>query len=537
MASTTESRPNRKKFARLEVLGIHPSGEIHENLDAKTLIEISVELGEGNFTAHRALVTETGTRTGRSPNDKFIVHEKTTAHLINWGNVNVPIDSNVWNNLRRRVVNHLSASEKLWISDLYCGAEPVERLPIQVVTESAWHAAFARNMFIRPTEQEISDHTPEFTVLHAPWFQAQENDGVNSEAFVIVNYQQGEVIIGGTRYAGEIKKSIFSVMNLLLPQRGILPMHCSANTTENVSAIFFGLSGTGKTTLSADPNRKLVGDDEHGWGSKGVFNFEGGCYAKLIDLSEEDEPAIFSTTRRFGTVLENIILDVEGIPDFSNTTKTENTRGSYPIEFIDNRTITSTADHPKHVVFLTCDAFGVLPPISRLTPAQAAYHFISGYTAKVAGTEVGVTEPRATFSACFGEPFMPMHPGVYANLLSEKIAEHGSSVWLINTGWTAGPHGIGHRMRIPHTRSMLNAALDGKLEDVEYSIDQRFGIEVPTSCPSVPKNILIPKNTWNDKNAFDRTANKLTRMFNDNFKRYEEGVSEDVRNAAPKETA
>jgi phosphoenolpyruvate carboxykinase (ATP) len=356
---------------------------------------------------------------------------------------------------------------------------------------------------------------------------------VNSHVFVIVNYAAKEVIIGGSRYAGEIKKSIFSVMNLILPKKGILPMHCSANTNGENTAIFFGLSGTGKTTLSADPKRALVGDDEHGWGANGVFNFEGGCYAKLIDLSEEDEPAIFGTTRRFGTVLENIVLDEGGVPDFADTSKTQNTRGSYPIEFIDNRTHDSKGGHPQNVIFLTCDAFGVLPPISRLTPEQAAYHFISGYTAKVAGTEVGVKEPQATFSACFGEPFMPMHPGVYADLLSSKMAEHGATAWLINTGWSGGAYGVGERMKIRYTRAMLNAALDGDLDNVTYVTDGRFGFEVPTSCPGVPEDVLQPRGTWADGADYDATADRLARMFNDNFARYAEGVSDDVNAAAP----
>jgi phosphoenolpyruvate carboxykinase (ATP) len=330
-----------------------------------------------------------------------------------------------------------------------------------------------------------------------------------------------------------VKKSIFSVMNLILPKKGILPMHCSANTTGDNTAIFVGLSGTGKTTLSADPKRALIGDDEHGWGSNGVFNFEGGCYAKLINLSEDDEPEIFGTTRRKGSVLENIVLDENGIPDFFDTSKTENTRGSYPIEFIDNRTSDSKGGHPQNVIFLTCDAFGVLPPISRLNPAQAAYHFISGYTAKVAGTEIGVTEPQATFSACFGEPFMPMHPGVYADLLSAKMAEHGATAWLINTGWSGGPYGVGNRMKIRYTRAMLNAALDGMLDDVQFVIDERFGFEIPITCPDVPSEILIPRDTWSDKNEYDAIADNLAKMFNQNFERYASGVSSEVNSAAP----
>ena len=446
----------------LETHGLNPSGTVHWNLDVEGLIALAVERGEGVLSAHGALVTETGERTGRSPNDKFIVDEPSISKDINWGDVNISTDVETFDRMRAKVVDFLSKQEALFVQDLYCGADFSEALPIRIVNHNAWHNAFARNMFIRPNEALLNEHEPAFTVLHAPHFEADgDADGLNSECFVIVNYAAKEVIIGGTRYAGEIKKSIFSIMNLILPKKGILPMHCSANTTGDNTAVFFGLSGTGKTTLSADPKRALIGDDEHGWGANGVFNFEGGCYAKLIDLSEEDEPAIFATTRKHGTVLENIVLDADGVPDFHDTTKTQNTRGSYPIEFIENRTADSKGGHPQNVIFLTCDAFGVLPPISRLTASQAAYHFISGYTAKVAGTEVGVKEPQATFSACFGEPFMPMHPGVYADLLSEKMDQHGSTAWLINTGWSGGSYGEGSRMKIKYTRAMLNAALDG----------------------------------------------------------------------------
>tara|TARA_Y100001954_G_scaffold46380_1_gene48556 strand:- start:809 stop:2401 length:1593 start_codon:yes stop_codon:yes gene_type:complete len=513
--------------------GINPSGAVHWNLDTDVLIDISLSKNEGVLSAHGALVTETGERTGRSPNDKFIVDEETTNSDVNWGKVNVSTDLATFERMRSQVVDFLSQQDALFVQDLACGAEPSEALSIRVITHNAWHSTFARNMFIRPSVEELASHTPEFTVFHAPHFQANDAS-LNSECFVIVNHAAGEVIIGGTRYAGEIKKSIFSIMNLILPKKGILPMHCSANTNGENTAVFFGLSGTGKTTLSADPRRALIGDDEHGWGANGVFNFEGGCYAKLIDLSEEDEPAIFGTTRRRGTVLENVVLDSDGVPDFTDVSKTQNTRGSYPIEFIENRTMNSCGGHPQNVIFLTCDAFGVLPPISRLTPDQAAYHFISGYTAKVAGTEVGVKEPQATFSACFGEPFMPLHPGVYADLLSAKMEQHGSTAWLINTGWNGGPYGVGSRMKIRYTRAMLNAALDGNLDDVEYVIDERFGFEVPTSCPGVPSEVLQPRTTWEDKVAYDATADKLAHMFNDNFERYAAGVSDAVNQAAPK---
>ena len=512
--------------------GIDTDATVYWNLDNISLIDLAVERKEGFLTSEGALVTETGERTGRSPNDKFIVDEPTTNQDVNWGDVNISTDKEVFTRLKTQVIEYLSSRESLFVQDLYCGAEESEALPIRVINQNAWHNAFARNMFVRPTSEQLKTHTPQFTVYHAPNYEAND-DALNSQCFVIVNYELGEVIIGGTRYAGEIKKSIFSVMNLILPKKGILPMHCSANTNGENTAIFFGLSGTGKTTLSADPKRALIGDDEHGWGANGVFNFEGGCYAKLINLSEEDEPEIFATTKQKGTVLENIVVDGDGIPDFFDTSKTQNTRGSYPIEAIANRTLDSKGGHPQNVIFLTCDAFGVLPPISRLTAPQAAYHFISGYTAKVAGTEIGVTEPEATFSACFGEPFMPMHPGVYADLLSSKMAEHGSTAWLINTGWSGGSYGVGSRMKIKYTRAMLNAALDGDLDDVEYVVDERFGFEVPKSCPGVPEEVLIPRRTWEDGNAYDATADKLATMFNKNFERYAAGVSDEVNSASP----
>ena len=514
--------------------GLKCSGNIYWNLPVEDLVDMAVSRSEGIYSAHKALVTETGDRTGRSPNDKFIVDEPTTNADVNWGNVNISTDIATFTKMRARVIDYLSDRDDLFVQDLYCGAEMSEALPIRVINETAWHNAFARNMFIRPSSQQLAKHTPDFTVFHAPHFEASLEDGLNSQCFVIVNYQAKEVLIGGTRYAGEIKKSIFSVMNLILPKKGILPMHCSANTNGDNTAVFFGLSGTGKTTLSADPKRALIGDDEHGWGANGVFNFEGGCYAKLIDLSEEDEPEIFGTTKKFGSILENVIMDEHGVPDFNNTSKTENTRGSYPIEFIDNRTEDSTGGHPQNVIFLTCDAFGVLPPISRLTPEQAAYHFISGYTAKVAGTEVGVKEPQATFSACFGEPFMPMHPGVYADLLSTKMEEHDATAWLINTGWSGGPYGVGNRMKIKYTRAMLNAALDGDLDEVDYVIDARFGFAVPQSCPNVPSEVLQPMQTWSDIAAYNEAADNLAEMFVDNFKRYQAGVSDAVNASSPK---
>ena len=519
--------------------GLSPSGQVHWNLEWQELYEVALRRGEGNLTAHGVLMTETGERTGRSPNDKFVVkmgdENNPLTGDIWWGDVNVPTTPEIYEKLSQKVRNYLSNREEIFVQDLHCGADADERLAIRVVTENAWHSAFARNMFLRPSIEEIQAHEPEFTILHAPHFRADpQTDGTNSDAFVIISFEDKTVIIGGTRYAGEIKKSIFSIMNHILPGRGHLPMHCSSNTTGDNTAVFFGLSGTGKTTLSADPNRALVGDDEHGWSAKGVFNFEGGCYAKLIDLEEEEEPAIFATTRMPGSILENIVTDDAGIPDFTDDSLTANTRGSYPIEFIENRTEDSMAGHPQNVVFLTCDAFGVLPPISRLSPAQAAYHFISGYTAKVAGTEVGIKEPQATFSACFGAPFMPRHPSVYADLLASKMAEHGAHCWLLNTGWVSGGYGKSKRIKIKHTRALLNAALDGSLNDARFVIDPRFGFEVPQSCEGVPEEILNPRETWGDGANYDATANQLANMFVENFKQFEQGTSQEVLDAAPK---
>ena len=519
--------------------GLRPTGQVHWNLEWQELYEAALRRGEGNLTAHGVLMTETGDRTGRSPNDKFIVKDEVEGNPLTadiwWGDINVPTTPEVYENLSQKVRDYLSNREEIFVQDLHCGADADERLAIRVVTENAWHSAFARNMFLRPSIEEIGGHEPEFTILHAPHFHADpEIDGTNSEAFVIISFEEKTVIIGGTRYAGEIKKSIFSIMNHILPGRGHLPMHCSSNTTGDNTAVFFGLSGTGKTTLSADPKRALVGDDEHGWSAKGVFNFEGGCYAKLINLEEEEEPAIFATTRMPGSILENIITDDDGVPDFTDDSLTANTRGSYPIEFIENRTEDSMAGHPQNVVFLTCDAFGVLPPISRLSPAQAAYHFISGYTAKVAGTEVGIKEPQATFSACFGAPFMPRHPSVYADLLASKMAEHGARCWLLNTGWVSGGYGKSKRIKIKHTRALLNAALDGSLNDATFVIDPRFGFEIPQTCEGVPEEILNPRETWGDGAIYDATADQLANMFAENFKQFEQGTSQEVLDAAPK---
>jgi len=535
MESTTRSSESAVFATPLASHGLDPEGVVHWNLKSNELHNIAVERGEAQFTAHNVLLATTGERTGRSPNDRFIVDEPGLADQVWWGSVNKSTSRNVFEGLLEKVQKHLNNADEIFVKDAHCGADPNYSMPVRLVTEKAWHAAFYHNMFVRSEQKDLVNHIPEYTILHAPEFRADPKiDGVNSEVFVILALDRGLVIIGGTHYAGEIKKAIFTIMNHILPAKGIMPMHCSANTDGNDAALFFGLSGTGKTTLSADPDRALVGDDEHGWSYDGVFNFEGGCYAKLIGLSKDDEPEIFATTRMPGTILENVILDAEGIPDFDNGTLTQNTRGSYPIEAIANRTEDSTAGHPKNVVFLTCDAFGVLPPLSRLNPEQAAYHFMSGYTAKVAGTEIGVTEPQATFSTCFGAPFMPRHPSIYADLLSKKISEHNANCWLINTGWIAGGYGESSRIKISWTRTLLNAALRGDLDDVVFVEDPRFGFAVPVECEGVPNDILQPRETWTDTVRYDNVANLLAQMFLENFQQYEEGCSNEVLDAAPK---
>ena len=525
---------SQERAVDLSQHGLAPSGKVHWNIDSEGLHTKSVELGEAKLTSDSVLLAVTGDRTGRSPNDRFIVDEAGMAEDVWWGEVNRPTAPAVFERLLVKTRAHLNSAENLFVKDAFCGADPEFRMPVRLVTEKAWHAAFMHNMFVRATDEELATHTPEFTILHAPDLKSSMSDGVNSDVFVIIALDRGLVIIGGTHYAGEIKKAIFTIMNHILPTKGLLPMHCSANTDGTDSALFFGLSGTGKTTLSADPSRALVGDDEHGWSDKGVFNFEGGCYAKLIRLSEEDEPAIFATTKMRGSILENVVLNADGTPDFDNGSLTQNTRASYPIEFIQNRTPDSMAGNPNNVVFLTCDAFGVLPPLSRLSPEQAAYHFMSGYTAKVAGTEMGVTEPQATFSTCFGAPFMPRHPSTYADLLSQKIRENNAKCWLINTGWIAGGADASSRIKISWTRNLLNAAINGDLEDVVFVKDERFGFEIPTTCEGVPDRILQPRGTWDDGNRYDNVANLLAQMFIENFEQYAEGCSDAVISAGPK---
>jgi phosphoenolpyruvate carboxykinase (ATP) len=502
-----------------------------------TLYEETIRLDLGRVACGGAMVVNTSPYTGRSPKDKFIVRDASVESRIAWGPVNRAVSREVFDALVERVIPYLAA-RPLYVEDLVAGADPEFQLPIRVVTESPWHALFARNMFIRiadPAERDA--HRPEFTVVHAPFFQAEPaRDGTNSEAFVMLDFSRKIILIGGTRYAGEIKKSIFTTLNYLLPLRGVLPMHCSANVGAGGDvALFFGLSGTGKTTLSADRARRLIGDDEHGWSDNGVFNFEGGCYAKVIRLNPDHEPEIFRTTRTFGTVLENVVLDdVSRRLDLDSDAVTENTRAAYPITQLPNIVPEGRAGHPRNIVFLTADAFGVLPPISRLDPAQAMYFFLSGYTAKVAGTERGIKEPQATFSACFGEPFLPLPPNEYAGMLGDHIRRHGPAVWLINTGWTAGPHGEGHRIAIPHTRAMVTAALSGRIDGSSLSPHPIFGVAVPRAVPDVPEGILDPRATWRDGAAYDRQAAELARMFRDNFKRYADQVSGEVKAAAPK---
>lgn len=520
----------------LENHGLYNLNDIYWNLPTPRLIEQSVFRREGQLSHLGPLVVRTGHHTGRSANDKFIVDEPSVREDIWWGDINRPISEEAFENLHKRLVSYLQ-NKDVYVQDCFSGADPNYRLPVRVITENAWHNLFARNVFIQANPDELATHVPGFTVIDVPRFHAiPEVDGTRSETFIIVNFAKKLVLIGGTSYAGEIKKSIFSVMNYLMPQRGVMPMHCSANIGPNGrSALFFGLSGTGKTTLSADASRTLIGDDEHGWSDDGIFNFEGGCYAKMIKLSSENEPEIFGTTMRFGTVLENVTMRADSRRlDLDDGSLTENTRGAYHISAIPNAAIAGNGGHPETILMLTADAFGVLPPISRLDPAQAMYHFISGYTARVAGTEKGVTEPSPVFSACYGAPFMPLHPQRYAQLLGDLIEKHQTKVWLVNTGWTGGPYGVGQRMPIPHTRAMVNAALDGKLDDVAMRKDPIFGLDIPTQVPGVPEDILFPRGTWQDQAGYDAQARKLAGMFIENFKKYADGVSSQILEAAPK---
>jgi phosphoenolpyruvate carboxykinase (ATP) len=467
-----------------------------------------------------ALVVRTGLHTGRSPQDKFVVRDEQVADKIWWGSVNQPFEPEKFDALYKRVLAYLQ-DKRLFVQDCFVGADERYRIPIRVVTQYAWHNLFARQLFVRPDWTKTGEHRPEFVIVSAPGFHSDpEIDGTRSGAFIIVNFSKRIILIGGTEYAGEMKKSIFTIMNYLLPEQGVLSMHCAANMGENGDvALFFGLSGTGKTSLSADPERRLIGDDEHGWSDDGVFNFEGGCYAKCIRLSKENEPQIWNAIR-FGAVLENVAIDMQTrLLDFNDASLTENTRAAYPLAFIENAVIPSVGGHPKNVFFLTCDAFGVLPPIARLTHEQAMEQFLLGYTAKVAGTETGITEPQATFSTCFGAPFLPLQPKVYANLLGDRLRKHKTQVWLVNTGWTGGPYGVGSRISIPYTRAMVRAALRGDLDGVEYRLDPVFGLQVPKLCPGVPDKVLDPRETWQNKRAYDEQARKLKAMWDEQMKK------------------
>jgi phosphoenolpyruvate carboxykinase (ATP) len=516
-----------------EVAQLLGQEKVHRNLFPAPLVEAALRRGEAELAAGGSLVAGTGKRTGRSPKDKFTIKDALTENRIAWGSANQPFPPDKFDALYERVLDHLKGKE-LFVQDLFCGADPQYTLPIQVINEYAWHSLFVRQLFIRPTAEELKTHKPEFTIVSAPSFKADpKRDGTNGEVFVLVNFSKKLALIGGTEYAGEMKKAIFGVMNFVLPERNVFPMHCSANVgADGVTALFFGLSGTGKTTLSADPGRRLIGDDEHGWSATDVFNFEGGCYAKCIRLSRETEPEIYNAIR-FGSVLENVVLDpVTRIPDYDDESKTENTRAAYPMEFIDNAMVPGVGRHPKNVVFLTADAFGVLPPVSKLTPEQAMYHFMSGYTAKVAGTEAGITEPQATFSTCFGAPFMPRAPKVYAEMLGQRLREHKAQCWLVNTGWQGGPYGVGKRMSLPYTRAMVNALVDGKLAAVEFEIEPSFGLSIPKSCPGVPPELLNPRNSWKDKAAYDKLAADLSARFAKNFEQFD--APPEVKAAAPK---
>ncbi len=523
------------KTNQVKQLGLDNWNRLSWNDASATLIEQAVRRGEGVLASNGALIVRTGSRTGRSPRDRFIVQEPSTQEAIAWGKVNQPMSVEDFESLLKKVRAYFQKKD-LFAQDLFVGQDPRYRMPLRVVSEFAWGALFARTLFVRPERpKDVEQHHPEFTVLHAPRLLSNPDlDGTNSEVAVVINLAQKLILVTGTQYGGEIKKSIFSVMNYLLPQKGVFPMHCSANVgPEGDVALFFGLSGTGKTSLSADPERKLIGDDEHGWSDHGVFNFEGGCYAKCINLSEEKEPQIYHAIR-FGSIAENVIYDENThIIDYDDGSITENTRATYPVEHIDNALIPGIGGHPQNILFLTADAFGVMPPIARLTKEMAMYHFLSGYTSKLAGTEAGVDEPQATFSECFGAPFLPLPATRYAEMLGEKMEKHNVDVWLVNTGWTGGPYGVGKRMDIRYTRAMIKAALSGQLREVAFEPDLNFNVLVPASCPNVPGEVLNPRNTWQDQAAYDDKAKELARRFKENFERFS-NAAEEVRAAGPK---
>jgi phosphoenolpyruvate carboxykinase (ATP) len=522
-----------KCLMQLEEMDIR-LGRIHRNLSVPSLIEVAIHRKEGNLSSTGALSVKTGKFTGRSPDDRYIVDDSVTHNIIEWGKVNHPISEEKFENIFGRMKKYVEG-KAFFIFDGFVGADPEIKLPIRVITDKAWHGLFATQIFIRPTLAELKNHKPEFTLLSVNDFGAMpELEGTRTETFIIINFKKKIVLIGATSYAGEIKKAMFSVMNYILPSRGVFPMHCSANVgMDRKAALFFGLSGTGKTTLSADPERRLVGDDEHGWSDKGIFNFEGGCYAKCINLKKENEPEIWRAIR-FGAVMENVIIKRDTHePDFSDGSLTENTRVVYPLDFIPAAIIPSVANHPKAIIFLTADAFGVMPPIAKLTKEGAMYHFMSGYTSKLAGTERGITEPKETFSQCFGAPFMPLHAKEYAKMLGQKIAEHNTRVYLINTGWSGGPYGVGKRIDLKYTRAMVTSALNGDLEKTPFKHNDIFNLEIPTLCPRVPSEVLDPRNTWSDKEKYDISAKKLAALFVKNFEKFGE-TPEEILSAGPK---
>ena len=527
---------NRVPAYGLDAQGIRSDAELYWNLTTAPLVEQAVNRGEGLLAKDGPIVVKTGAHTGRSAQDRFVVRDGLTEKAVWWGKSNKPMEPGAFDRLHEDFLAALGKKGTLFVQDLYGGSQPEHRVKVRVINEFAWHNLFIRTMLVRPEAHELTGFIPDYTIIDLPSFKADpERHGCRSETVIAVNFSKKLILIGGTQYGGEMKKSVFALLNFLLPEQGIMPMHCSANIgPRGDTAVFFGLSGTGKTTLSADPSRTLIGDDEHGWSDTAVFNFEGGCYAKMIRLSAEAEPEIFATTKRFGTVLENVVMDPETRElDLDDNSLAENSRGAYPIDYIPNSSEANMGPVPQNIIMLTADAFGVLPPIARLTSDQAMYHFLSGYTAKVAGTEIGVTEPEATFSTCFGAPFMPRHPSVYGNLLKERIAKGGVRCWLVNTGWTGGKYGVGKRMPIKATRALLNAALDGSLNQVEFRKDPNFGFEVPVAVPGVDTGILDPRSTWADKDEYDHTAAKLVDLFCDNFAQFEDYVDEGVKQCQP----
>ena len=527
---------NYPSLPPLEALGITFTKKVHFNLPTPLLYEESVQRGEAQIAYRGPIVINTGKHRGRTVADRFIVDEPGSSPHVWWGKTNKPISELAFTTLVARMCAYFQHKD-VFVQDAFAGADPEHRVPLRVITDTALHALFARTMFVRPVGHNFSEHVPEITILHAPNFHAVPHlDHTRSDAFILLNLTRKMILIGGTAYAGEIKKAVFSILNYMMPRKGIMSMHCSANIgKKGDTAVFFGLSGTGKTTLSADPARQLIGDDEHGWSDKGVFNYEGGCYAKVIKLSAEEEPEIYARTQSFGTILENVVMDpITRRLDLDDASLTENTRAAYPLALISYAVRPSVGGNAQNIVLLTCDASGVLPPISRLSPEQAMYHFISGYSAKLAGTEVGLgKDPEATFSTCFGAPFMVLPPRVYAELLGKKIQQHKSKCWLVNTGWTGGPFGVGKRMRITHTRALLNAALDGKLDHVPTVSEPVFGLVIPTAFDGVPREMLVPRESWADKAAYDAKAQELAAQFRANFTQYAEGLPADVQAAGP----